>query len=150
VTTAGEGEGCFLCDNLAADDDAKNLILARADSTFILLNAYPYNSGHLMIAPNRHVGELEQLEESELFELFSETRRAVAALKQGLKPHGFNVGLNLGRVAGAGIPGHLHIHVVPRWGGDTNFMPVMGETKVLPELLQETATKLRPLFKGSP
>jgi ATP adenylyltransferase len=148
VTTAGEGEGCFLCENLASHDDEKNLILSRGDSTFILLNAYPYNSGHLMIAPNRHVGELEELEEQELFDLFSETRRTVTALKKGLKPHGFNIGLNLGRVAGAGVPGHLHVHVVPRWGGDTNFMPVLGETKVLPELLVETAAKLRPLLGG--
>jgi ATP adenylyltransferase len=146
VATAGEGDECFFCAHLAADDDEKNLILSRAESTFILLNAYPYNSGHLMIAPNHHVGELGDLEDPVLFELFAETRRAVAALEEALQPHGFNVGMNLGRVAGAGVPGHLHVHVVPRWGGDTNFMPVVGETKVLPELLSETAAKLRPLL----
>jgi ATP adenylyltransferase len=148
VITAGEGEECFFCANLADSDDEKNFILSRAESTFILLNAYPYNSGHLMVATNRHVGELEELEDSELLELFSETRRAVSALKQAMSPHGFNVGMNLGRVAGAGIPSHLHIHVVPRWGGDTNFMPVLGETKVMPELLAETADKLGPLLRG--
>jgi ATP adenylyltransferase len=146
VTTAGEGEECIFCANLADSDDEKNFILSRAESTFILLNAYPYNSGHLMVATNRHVGELEELEDSELLELFSETRRAISALKEAISPHGFNVGMNLGRAAGAGIPGHMHIHVVPRWGGDTNFMPVLGETKVMPELLAETADKLRPLL----
>jgi ATP adenylyltransferase len=146
VSTAGEGDDCFFCTHLSEDDDVKNGVLSRAENSFILLNAYPYNSGHLMIAPNRHVAELEELEDAEMMELFAETRRAVTALKEAYKPHGFNIGMNLGRVAGAGIPGHLHVHVVPRWGGDTNFMPVIAGTKVLPEMLEETAEKLRPLL----
>jgi len=146
VTRASESDECFFCAHLAENDDEKNHVLARATRTFILLNAFPYNSGHVMVAPLRHVGEMEDLEEPELLELFSETRRAVAALENAYEPDGFNVGMNLGRVAGAGVPGHLHVHVVPRWGGDTNFMPVVGETKVLPEALAETAEKLRPLL----
>ena len=122
-------------------------MLARGKTSFILLNAYPYNSGHLMVAPQRHVADLEQLDEGEMGELFAETRRAVAALKQAFEPEGFNVGINLGSAGGAGVPGHLHVHVVPRWSGDTNFMPVVGATKVLPELLSQTAEKLRPILR---
>lgn len=147
VGKAGQTEGCFFCDHLAASDDEKNGILYRAENTFVVLNAYPYNSGHLMVAPNRHVGELEDLSDDELHELSGTTRLSVQVLKSGLRPDGFNVGMNLGRIAGAGVPGHLHVHVVPRWGGDTNFMPVVGETKVMPELLAETGAKLRPLFE---
>lgn len=147
VTHAGEGDDCFLCAHATADDEAANHVLYRAARTFIVLNAYPYNSGHLMVAPLRHAGDLGELEPDELHELMDETRHAVAVLAEGLGPDGFNVGMNLGRVAGAGLPGHLHVHVVPRWGGDTNFMPVVGETKVMPELLAETYEKLRSLFE---
>jgi ATP adenylyltransferase len=148
VTSAGNSDDCIFCDHLArgADEDAH--ILFRGDMTFAILNAYPYNSGHLMVAPLRHVGELEDVEAGELQELMETVRRSVSVLKGAMRPHGFNVGLNLGRVAGAGLPGHLHVHVVPRWGGDTNFMPVVGETKVMPELLADTYAKLRPLFEG--
>jgi ATP adenylyltransferase len=146
VTTAGEGEGCIFCDHLAAGDDAKAGILYRAAKTFVVLNAFPYNTGHLMIAPKRHAGELLELEPDERAELMDVTCTSVEVIREGMSPHGFNVGMNLGRVAGAGIPGHLHMHVVPRWGGDTNFMPVVGKTKVLPEMLADTDAKLRPLF----
>jgi ATP adenylyltransferase len=112
----------------------------------VILNAFPYNSGHLMIAPRRHAGDLHELSAEERGELMELTSSAVGIVRDALSAHGFNVGMNLGRVAGAGIPGHLHVHVVPRWGGDTNFMPVVGDTKVLPEMIAETDDKLRPLF----
>jgi ATP adenylyltransferase len=147
VSHAGESDDCFLCTHASSEDDAEHHVLYRASRTFIVLNAYPYNSGHLMVAPLRHVGDIHELERGELHELMDETRHAVRVVEQGLEPHGFNVGMNLGRVAGAGLPGHLHVHIVPRWGGDTNFMPVVGETKVMPELLAETYEKLHPLFE---
>jgi ATP adenylyltransferase len=120
--------------------------LARCDLAFVTVAKYPYNPGHLLVLPTRHVGELEDLTAEEIGQIGELLQRSVTALRTAADPHGFNVGLNLGRVAGAGIPEHLHWHVVPRWGGDTNFMPVVGETRVLPELLAETYQKLRPLF----
>ena len=148
VSGADEDEGCFFCAHLESSDDAANGVLWRGDRAAVVLNAYPYNAGHVMVAPRRHVGEMSDLGREELHELIETTSRAVAHLTEALTPQGFNVGMNLGKVAGAGVPGHLHIHVVPRWGGDTNFMPVVGETKVLPEMLAETYQKLRPLFDG--
>lgn len=137
---------CFLCDTAAADDDEANLIVARGPLAFVILNRFPYNTGHVMIAPYRHLGELDDLGHEEFDEIWGWTRRVVAALREISQPQGFNIGINLGTVAGAGVPGHFHLHVVPRWGGDTNFMPVVGETKVLPEMLAETYGKLRPLL----
>jgi ATP adenylyltransferase len=113
---------------------------------FVILNAFPYNTGHLMIAPNRHVGDVSDMTPAERSELFDVTCKAIEIVRGAMNAHGFNTGMNLGQVAGAGIPGHVHMHVVPRWGGDTNFMPVIGDTKVLPEMLAETAAKLRPGF----
>ncbi len=144
-----EPEGCLFCELLAKGDDESSFILARDGAAFALLNAYPYNPGHLMVAPTRHVGEIEQLDEGELLATGRLVQRAVAALREEMSPHGFNLGANLGRVAGAGIPGHLHWHVVPRWNGDTNFMPVVGETRVLPESLEDTYRRLRPRFASS-
>ena len=147
VTAGGSGDAdCFMCVAVQASDDAEHLLLHRGDRCFAMLNKFPYNTGHLMVAPNRHVGELEELEPTESAELMELTTAAVGALKTTMEPHGFNIGLNLGQVAGAGLPGHVHVHVVPRWGGDTNFMPVVGETKVLPELLADTYAKLKPGF----
>jgi ATP adenylyltransferase len=137
-------EGCIFCDLPAKGDDEAVFILARADRAFAILNAYPYNPGHLMVAPFRHVGELEELDETELLDSNHLLQRSIRALREAMEPQGYNLGMNLGRIAGAGLPDHLHWHVVPRWGGDTNFMPVLGETKVLPELLSETYAKLRP------
>lgn len=139
---------CFLCDAASADadSDADLLVLARGEKAFVIMNLYPYNTGHLMIAPYRHIGELDDLEHPEYDEIWQWTRRSVQALRQASEPHGFNIGINLGEAAGAGVPGHLHLHVVPRWGGDTNFMPVVGDTKVLPEMLEETYDRLRPLL----
>ena len=139
---------CFLCDAASAppDKDDDLLVLARGDHAFVIMNIYPYNTGHLMIAPYRHIGELDDLEHPEFDEIWQWTRRSVKALRDAFEPHGFNIGINLGEAAGAGVPGHFHLHIVPRWGGDTNFMPVVGDTKVLPEMLQETYGRLRPLL----
>ncbi|TMK96518.1 MAG: HIT domain-containing protein [Actinobacteria bacterium] len=144
--TGGEPEDCLFCRVLAADDDEANYVLARTGGAFAILNAFPYNPGHLMVAPGRHVGELGELSEAELIATSEMLRRSVGVLRASSNPDGFNLGMNLGQMAGAGIPGHLHWHVVPRWNGDTNFMPVVGETKVLPELLSETYARLKPLF----
>jgi ATP adenylyltransferase len=146
VSSAGDSEGCIFCDHLARGDDAAAHILFRGGTTFVLLNAFPYNTGHLMIAPTRHVDELHDLDSEELGMLMELTSKSVDILKDVMAPDGFNVGMNLGAVAGAGVPGHLHVHVVPRWGGDTNFMAVVGDTKVLPEMIADTDAKLRPRF----
>ena len=140
--------GCVFCDLPAADpsQDEANHLLARGEVCFLLLNAFPYNPGHLMAAPYRHVGDYEELTAGELAEMMALAGRAIRAMREGSGPHGFNLGMNLGEVAGAGIADHLHLHLVPRWGGDTNFMPVVGRTKVLPELLNETYRRLRPHF----
>ena len=134
---------CALLDGTADEDR----ILVRTAQAFVTLAKYPYNPGHLLVLPLRHVGELEDLLTEEHADIAALLSQSVRALRTAAEPHGFNVGLNLGRVAGAGIPEHLHWHVVPRWSGDTNFMPVVGETRVLPELLSETFTKLRPHFR---
>lgn len=148
AATDDEPAGCIFCDLPGAEDDEANLILARSDRAFVILNRYPYNPGHLMVAPFRHVGDVVELEEEELVETVRLLRESVRALQDEWGPSGFNVGMNLGRVAGAGVPGHAHWHVVPRWDGDSNFMPVIGQTKVLPELLEETYRKLKPAFEG--
>jgi ATP adenylyltransferase len=141
-----EGEGCIFCQKPSLGDDQEALILARSELAFAMLNAYPYNPGHLMVAPFRHVGELEDLKPPEFAEVDGLLQRSIRALREASGPDGFNVGVNLGRVAGAGVPGHVHWHVVPRWNGDTNFMAVVGEVRVLPEALSATYAKLRPLF----
>ena len=139
---------CIFCELPNEGRDDENFILARSGQAFALLNAFPYNPGHLMIAPLRHVGELEALTAPEMADAGSLLQRSVRALRDEMDPQGFNIGMNLGRVAGAGVPGHLHWHVVPRWNGDTNFMPVVGATRVLPESLDDTYGKLRPRFDG--
>lgn len=145
-STGGDDPGCIFCDHLAEDDDENANILFRGEEVFVILNAFPYNTGHLMVAPNRHVGDVSAMTPTERAELFDITCKSIEIVRSAMNAHGFNTGMNLGQVAGAGIPGHLHMHVVPRWGGDTNFMPVVGDTKVLPEMLSETAAKLRPGF----
>ncbi len=139
-------EGCVFCELLEGGDAGGDRVLARDDLAFVTLAKYPYNPGHLLILPVRHTGDPEDLSEEEESAIGRMLRRSLRALREAADPQGFNVGVNLGRVAGAGIPEHLHWHVVPRWGGDTNFMPVVGQTRVLPELLQETFAKLRPRF----
>jgi ATP adenylyltransferase len=135
-------DGCVFCEKAASAEDEQNLVLLRGEKTFVIMNLYPYNNGHLLIIPKRHVGEMEELTEEEMMELFQMTRKMVRVLRI-FKPQGFNVGINIGRAAGAGIPGHLHIHVVPRWLGDTNFMPVFGDVRVISESLEGTYKKLK-------
>lgn len=126
-----------------SSDDGANLVIGRGRTCYALLNRYPYNGGHLMVVPYRQVSELAGLTDEELAEIMQFTRRCVAALTRLMKPDGFNIGMNVGRSAGAGIEEHLHLHIVPRWNGDTNFMPVLADTKVLPEALADTAARLR-------
>ncbi|HEV8635292.1 MAG TPA: HIT domain-containing protein [Chloroflexota bacterium] len=140
--------GCFLC-ALPADDparDREHLVLYRGERAYVLLNRYPYNCGHAMVAPYEHTGNFAGLDSATANALTALTQRAVAVLQRAYRPEGFNVGMNLGTPAGAGLPDHLHVHVVPRWTGDTNFMPVVGNTKVLPETLEQTYDRLVPLF----
>jgi ATP adenylyltransferase len=141
-------DSCFLCDatNAPPERDEELYVVARGETAFVILNTFPYNTGHLMVAPNRHVGELDDLAHEEVDEIWSWTRRTVAAHRESSGPDGFNIGINLGEAAGAGVPGHFHLHVVPRWGGDTNFMPVLGDAKVLPEMLAQTYHRLKPLL----
>jgi len=145
----GEDGGCIFCDLPAEGDDERTMILARGELAFVIVNSFPYNPGHLMVAPFRHVGAFTLLEAAELADVDALVARSIRALEQEMEPHGYNLGMNLGRVAGAGIPDHVHWHLVPRWNGDTNFMPVVGQTRVLPELLEETYARLRPRFEGA-
>jgi len=141
----GEPEpGCLFCRVLAEPDrDAENLVLWREPAALVMLNKFPYNSGHLLVAPVRHIGDFTGLEPTELADLSATLQRAVRLLQDVMAPDGFNLGANLGKTAGAGIPDHVHFHAVPRWNGDTNFMPVLGDTKVINEHLATTAAKLR-------
>lgn len=134
--------GCFFCDSPREGDDEKNLILHRGERTFTILNRFPYNPGHLLVAPYRHMKEIDQLSKEELSELFDMVAFSLRVVKVALNPDGVNVGINIGRVAGAGEE-HLHVHVVPRWEGDTSFMPLLADVKVVPEALQDTFAKLK-------
>ena len=136
-TGTDAGDGCPFC-RIPALGDADGLVVARGTAVYAVLNLYPYTSGHLMVLPYRHVADYTELGDAETAELGAFTKRAITALRKASGAQGFNVGMNLGQVAGAGIAAHLHQHVVPRWGGDTNFMPVVGQTKVLPQLLGDT------------
>jgi ATP adenylyltransferase len=139
----GEKEpGCFFCRKSQDSDDRKNYVVVRERVCFALLNTYPYNPGHLMIAPYKHTPDLDELADQELSELMALTRRCQQLLARTVKPDGFNIGINLGRAAGAGVLDHVHIHIVPRWNGDTNYMPVLADTHVLPQALQETYAEL--------
>jgi ATP adenylyltransferase len=143
---AEKPQGCIFCLFPAESRDRENLIVGRSEHAFAILNRYPYNSGHLMVIPRRHTADLALLPEAEFFDVHRLLQASVAILSTAYSPDGFNVGMNLGRVAGAGIADHLHYHVVPRWSGDTNFMPVLGETKVLVEHLSACFERLTPLF----
>src|SRR3569833_1278938 len=134
-------EGCVFCSKLSSSDDREQLILHRGKSCFIIMNLFPYNNGHLMVAPFRHTADLVALTDEEQAEMMRLTRYCVRVLTDAFRPDGFNVGMNLGKSAGAGVADHLHMHIVPRWDGDTNFMPVLGETKVLPDALYATYDK---------
>ncbi|HEY3283946.1 MAG TPA: HIT domain-containing protein [Armatimonadota bacterium] len=139
-------EGCVFCVKPAEEDDDRNHILYRGESCFVILNAFPYNSGHLMVIPYRHLSDLCDLSDAERQEMMQLSGRATAGMTRILGAEGYNVGMNLGRIAGAGIADHLHLHVVPRWNGDTNFMPVLADIKVLPEALEDTYRRLKAIF----
>ncbi len=134
---SGEGDGCPFC-RVQTLSDAEGLIVARGALVYAVLNLYPYNSGHLLVCPNRHVADYTELDEAQTAELAEFTKTAMTVLRAVSGAHGFNIGMNMGSAAGAGIAAHLHQHIVPRWGGDANFMPVIGQTKVLPQLLSDT------------
>ena len=140
----GADPGCFLC-QAAVDDDLKiRYVVHRSEQIVAVLNLYPYNNGHVLVSPRRHIADLDQLTDAEELELSQTVRLMVQKLKKAIQPEGFNIGINLGHVAGAGLPGHLHWHIVPRWGGDTNFMPIVGRTNVIPQsldILWELMTK---------
>ena len=139
-------EGCILCEKPNQDSDAVNYILYRGDKNFVVMNKYPYNPGHLMVAPYRHVASLEELTAGERHEHLDVVSRSVEVLKHVFSPDGFNLGINIGKVAGAGIEDHVHTHIVPRWQGDTNSMPVISDVRVIPEALAETYWKLKGQF----
>ncbi len=136
-------EGCIFCQAANGSDDVANLVLLRGERAFLILNRYPYNNGHLMVVPYAHVPSLEDLDSQTLTEIMLLLNRSLAALRSSLDPNGFNVGANLGKAAGAGIDEHVHLHVVPRWLGDTNFMPVVGDVRVIPETWQQTYERLK-------
>jgi ATP adenylyltransferase len=139
-------QGCIFCAFPAEDADRQNLIVGRTEHSFAILNRYPYNNGHLMVIPREHAADLSALEPAVFSDLHQLLKISVELVREAYRPEGMNVGMNLGKCAGAGIADHLHYHVVPRWMGDTNFMPVMGETKVMVEHLTQSFDKLQPLF----
>lgn len=141
-------KGCFLCDMLPSAQDAENLILKRGKTCFIVMNRYPYNNGHLMVCPLRHVDTLGGLTADERAEMMELTSESVELLQKVVRPDGFNIGINLGEAAGAGLKDHIHMHIVPRWNGDTNFMPVLGKTKVIPQALHELRDQLAAALKA--
>jgi ATP adenylyltransferase len=145
VTSTGETRGCVFCEAVPPDETA-SLVVHRGRDCYVILNLFPYNSGHLMVVPNRHIATLSSATHDELCEMMDLTRLSEQALTDAYKPQGLNVGMNLGRSAGAGIVDHIHVHIVPRWSGDTNFMTVVGEVRVLPEDIRETTRRLREAF----
>ncbi len=145
VQGGADAGGCVFCDG-AARADAAGLVVHRGERAYVLMNLYPYSNGHVMVAPYRHIAGPGDLDADERAEVWSLLDRSVRALTAAMSPHGFNAGINLGRVAGAGVEGHLHLHVVPRWNGDTNFMPVLADVKVMPEHVTRTAAKLRAVW----
>jgi ATP adenylyltransferase len=146
IEKGGAKQGCIFCDLPKGHDDRANLVLGRTARTFAMLNKFPYNNGHLMVIPRAHTGDLQTLSDAEHEELSSMLRVALRLVGRAYAPHGANLGMNLGAPAGAGIADHLHWHVVPRWSGDTNFMPVIANAKVMIEHLDESWRRLRPLF----
>lgn len=145
---SGPPSGCIFCEAAGSPNTARaELVLVRGRLSYVVLNLYPYNNGHLMVAPNRHVASLAGATADELSEMMRFTRDAEVALTEAYQPQGLNVGINIGRPAGAGIVDHMHIHLVPRWAGDTSFISVIGETRVLPETIADTAKRLRPIFE---
>lgn len=142
-----EGEGCIFCFKPQDDTDKENLILFRSTHNFVMMNLYPYNNGHLMVVPYQHAPDLNSLPPETLLDFMQTTQKSITALRECMKPEGFNLGVNLGRTAGAGIDDHVHMHIVPRWNGDTNFMPVIGDVKVMPEYISATYDRLFTEFE---
>ena len=145
ITRAAQDEGCIFC-QLSQPPENASLVVFEGRTCYVILNLYPYNNGHLMVVPRRHIGSLAALAAEEMTEVGVLTQRCETALTEAYRPQGFNIGVNLGKSAGAGVLDHVHVHVVPRWSGDTNFMTVVGEMRVLPESLGESAARLRPIF----
>ena len=141
-------KGCIFCKRLKEKDSVKNLIVYRGQKALVILNKFPYNAGHTMIVPTRHVGQIEKLKADEAAEFFELLQKTVTIIKKILKPTSMNLGMNLGKASGAGVPGHLHMHIVPRWTGDTNFMPIIGKTKVVSLPLDPIYKKLRKEFRS--
>jgi ATP adenylyltransferase len=148
IQSLSEGSDCFICHNFKnPSDDDKNLVLWRSKRSIVILNRFPYNNGHLLISPVRHIPDLDQATDEELLELMKLVRESQKALSLTIKPHGFNIGMNFGRCAGAGLPEHFHIHLVPRWDGDTNFMSVCSDTDVVSQSLTELLDQLKKISK---
>jgi ATP adenylyltransferase len=139
-------EECIFCAKPAEDDDEANFIVHRGELCFVILNTFPYTNGHLMVAPFEHLATLQELDAATVGEMMALAQQAIRKLEERYLPHGYNVGFNQGRVAGAGFEHHIHMHVVPRWGGDTNFMPVLGDTRVMPQSLEQSYETLRGAF----
>ncbi len=141
--------GCVFCRAFSSRNDNEHLVVTRSELSFVIMNKYPYNAGHIMVVPNRHVGDPVELSDEEQLDMFKLVNLSLQALRRALKPDGFNLGMNLSRTAGAGIDDHIHIHIVPRWNGDTNFMPVIADTKVISEAIEETYEKIKKVFNGA-
>ncbi|MEE9239023.1 MAG: HIT domain-containing protein [Thermodesulfobacteriota bacterium] len=146
--TGGKKEGCIFCDKPKEGNDKKNLILYKGETSFIIMNRYPYSNGHLMAVPYRHINNMSELDHKERLELMNLTTKCIEILKV-MHPDGFNIGMNLGTAGGAGIDDHLHFHIVPRWNGDTNFMPLIADVKVMPEYLEDTYETLSEQLKNN-
>ncbi len=146
--TGGKKEGCIFCDKPKEGNDKKNLILYKGETSFIIMNRYPYSNGHLMAVPYRHINNMSELDHKERLELMNLTTKCIEILKV-MNPDGFNIGMNLGTAGGAGIDDHLHFHIVPRWNGDTNFMPLIADVKVMPEYLEDTYETLSEQLKNN-
>ncbi len=142
------GNTCLFCDKLKSTADRDNLVLYRSIHSFVIMNPYPYNNGHIMVLPNRHVPDLHELEDVVLLDIMKVTQHSIDSLKRVFMPEGFNIGMNLGKVAGAGLGEHVHNHIVPRWTGDASFMAVLGEVRVIPEHLRATYERLYPVFNA--
>ena len=151
IETAEQAQGCIFCEFPAqgAEKDAANLIVHRSEHAFLILNAFPYSNGHVMVVPFRHTARMEDYSDAELLDVMHLTRLSVRLLTETFHPHGFNLGVNMGRVAGAGIPDHLHWHIVPRWNGDVNFMPVLADVRVIPESLEVVYTRLKTALQAA-
>ena len=147
LSNSKEHRGCFLCEALRQNEDRKTYILYRGKHSYVIMNLYPYNSGHLLVVPYAHVQDMNGLSTEELTDLLRCTQESVNVLKQNMNPEGFNIGINIGKSAGAGLPEHMHLQIVPRWTGDTSYITVFDEARVMPELLDGTYERLRPYFE---